>query len=86
MWTMLAVLFIATATHATLGKVMCAYGYPRGTPHDHGEIQATAQLMYYGCDLAELLLSVAFFAAWFRIGNHRRPGPSADQTITVSAQ
>jgi putative membrane protein len=65
---------------------MYAYGYPRGKPHDHGEIQAAAQLMYYGGDLAELLLSVAFFAAWFRIANRRRSGPFADQTITVPAQ
>lgn len=59
----LAALFLATAAHASLGKFMYAYGFPRGTPHDPGEIQVAAQLMYYGGDLAELLLAVAFFAA-----------------------
>lgn len=61
----LIVLYMGTALHATLGKLMYAYGLPQGTPHDLNEIQAAAQLMYYGGDLAELLLSVAFFAVWF---------------------
>ena len=64
--TRLAALFLATATHATLGKLMYAYGYPRGTPHGPEEIQAAAQIMYYGGDLVELGLIVVFFATWGR--------------------
>lgn len=69
----LAVLFIGTAVHATLGKLMYAYGYPLGTGHDEDEIQAAAQLMYYGGDVAELLLAVAFFSIWFRPPRRHRP-------------
>jgi putative membrane protein len=64
MRTRLAVLFLATAAHATLAKLMYAYGFPRGTHHSLAEIEAAAQTMYYGGDLAELLLAVAFFAGW----------------------
>ena len=62
----LAVLFVATAAHAVLGKLMYAYGFPRDAGHDLTEIEAAAQLMYYGGDFAELLLALVFFAAWFR--------------------
>ena len=47
---------------------MFAYGFPRGTAHPLNEIEQAAQLMYYGGHMAELLLVVAFFAAWFRGG------------------
>ena len=69
----LAVLFLATATHATLGKLMYAYGWPRGTPHTLAEIEAAAQWMYYGGDLAEILLAIAFFFLWFRPHRVRSP-------------
>ncbi|WP_427022296.1 cytochrome c oxidase assembly protein [Pantoea sp. FN0302] len=62
----LTVLFLATAAHAILGKLMYGYGFPHGTSASLFEIQAAAQWMYYGGDLAELLLIAAFFAAWFR--------------------
>ena len=66
MYTRLVVVFLATAAHAILGKIMFAYSYPRGTMADISEIQTAAQWMYYGGDFAELLLIVAFFAAWFQ--------------------
>lgn len=69
--TRLAVLFIAIAAHSTLAKLMYAYGWPRGTPHDLDQIRAAAQLMYYGGDLAELLLAVALFASWYRASGRR---------------
>ena len=62
----LIVLFLATAAHAILGKLMYGYGYPQGTQASLEEIQAAAQWMYYGGDLAEFLIIVGFFAAWFR--------------------
>jgi len=62
----LSVLFLATAAHAILGKLMFAGGFPHGTAFSVGEIQQAAQVMYYGGDLAEFLLIVAFFLAWFR--------------------
>lgn len=61
----LVVLFLAVGAHATLGKLMYAYGWPRNV-HSVEDVQAGAQLMYYGGDVAELLLIIAFFASWFR--------------------
>ncbi|GAA3946354.1 cytochrome c oxidase assembly protein [Allohahella marinimesophila] len=66
----LVILFISMASHATLAKLMYAYGWPLDTPHDLTEIQAGAQLMYYGGDLAELLLLIALFCAWYRAHRH----------------
>lgn len=62
----LAVLLVGAGTHATLAKLMYAYELPAGTPHDPEQILAAAQWMYYGGDIAELLLMIAFFTAWFR--------------------
>ncbi len=61
----LVVVFLATAAHAVLGKIMYGYGYPRGIAADPAELRAAAQWMYYGGDLAEFLLIIAFFALWF---------------------
>jgi len=69
----LAILFIATAAHASLGKIMYGYGFPRGVGASATELESAAQWMYYGGDVAELLLIVAFFATWFR-GRRERAG------------
>lgn len=61
-----AVLFISMAAHAYLSKLMYAYVLPFDSPHSTEEIRAGAKLMYYGGDLAELLLAIALFALWFR--------------------
>lgn len=60
----LVVLFVAIAAHATLAKVMYAYGFPRDTPHSLPEIEEAAQIMYYGGDFSELVLMVLLFATW----------------------
>jgi putative membrane protein len=62
----LGVLFVSVGTHAMLGKLMYAYGFPRGTHHGLEEIRDAAQLMYYGGDLAELCLAFALFGIWHR--------------------
>ena len=62
----LMVIFLATAAHAILGKLMYGYGYPHGTSASPEEIQAAAQWMYYGGDVAEFCIIIGFFAAWFR--------------------
>lgn len=78
----LAVLFVGTAAHANLGKLMYGYGFPRGTGAGPEELEAAAQWMYYGGDLAELLLTVAFFAAWFARRRRRdRGGPERAAAI-----
>ncbi len=67
----LTVLFLAMASHAILGKLMYAHHWPQGTHHSAEEIEAAAQLMYYGGDFAEVLLAIALFAAWYRAGSRR---------------
>ena len=57
-----AVLLLAIAAHATLSKLMYVYLFPYNTHHSAAEIRAAAQIMYYGGDLAELLLAIALFA------------------------
>lgn len=40
---------------------MYAYGFPRGTGRGMAEIEESAEMMYYCCDLAEILLALLFF-------------------------
>lgn len=68
----LGVLFASIATHSLLGKLMYGYGWPRGTGHSLEEVQAAAQLMYYGGDLAEVLLAIALLTFWLRKPAERR--------------
>lgn len=58
----LLVLFVSIGAHAFLSKAMYAYGWPSGAHHSLEEIRAGAKIMYYGGDLAELLLVIALFA------------------------
>lgn len=59
------VLFIAIAAHAILGKLMYGYLWPRHTPAGAEEVRAAAKFMYYGGDLAEMLLAAALFGMWY---------------------
>lgn len=61
----LAVLVVAIAAHASLGKMMYAHLWPRGTSFEPSEIQDAAVLMYYGGDIAEMLLAVALLVPWY---------------------
>jgi putative membrane protein len=72
----LVVLFVAIAAHTVLGKLMFAYGFPRDAGHDPAEIEGAAQLMFYGGDIAELLLALVFFAAWYR--QRKQPAGAED--------
>ncbi|MDG4778846.1 cytochrome c oxidase assembly protein [Micromonospora sp. WMMD961] len=58
----------AAAGHSVLAKYLYAHAetLPPGlVDRDPVEFQSAAQLMYYGGDLAELLLAVALFATWY---------------------
>lgn len=68
----LLVLFISMATHAYLSKLMYVYSFPRFTSFNKEAIQEAALWMYYGGDLAEVLLAIVFFTYWYR----RRLGAS----------
>jgi putative membrane protein len=64
------VLVAAGAAHAYLAKLLYARApeLPGGSSLHLDEVQAAAQLMYYGGDLAELALAVALFATWYHTG------------------
>ncbi len=61
-------LVAAAGGHAALAKFLYAHAevVPPGAGHDAEAMRAAARLMYYGGDVAELLLVVALFAAWYR--------------------
>ncbi|MDG4807491.1 cytochrome c oxidase assembly protein [Micromonospora sp. WMMD1120] len=66
----------AAAGHAVLAKYLYvnAATLPPGLPdRDPAAFQSAAQLMYYGGDVAELLLATALFATWYRRRALRRP-------------
>ncbi|MEU4772522.1 cytochrome c oxidase assembly protein [Micromonospora sp. NPDC023644] len=68
----------AGAGHAVLAKYLYAHAatLPPGLPdRDVAALRAAARLMYYGGDVAELLLATALFAAWY---HRRRPAPAGD--------
>ncbi|MDW5375825.1 cytochrome c oxidase assembly protein [Halomonas sp. HP20-15] len=76
--TRLGVLFLAIATHATLGKLIYAWRMPQGTGAGVDEIQAAAQWMYYGGDLAEIVLLMALMQQWLRRRRAAERSPLAD--------
>ncbi|WP_159944417.1 MULTISPECIES: cytochrome c oxidase assembly protein [unclassified Nocardiopsis] len=77
--TRLTALFLAAAAHAFLAKLLYAHPgiWPPGHGHTTGAREA-AQLMYYGGDLAELLLGVALFTAWYRRRARTAPRSAAN--------
>ncbi len=76
-------LILAAGAHATLAKLLYARApdWPPGAGTDPAALRDAAQLMYYGGDLAELLLAVALFATWYR----RRARRASRLTVGVAA-
>lgn len=80
MSTRVAVLVVAAAGHAILAKHLYASAEsmagPLGT--DPRTVESAAMLMYYGADVAELLLAVVLFGSWYARRGRRfvRPGRS----------
>ncbi|MFI6785319.1 cytochrome c oxidase assembly protein [Micromonospora sp. NPDC050276] len=73
-------LLAAAAGHAVLAKYLYAQAetLPPGlTDRDPEAFRSAAQLMYYGGDLAELLLAVALFASWYHARRRPRPSPAS---------
>jgi putative membrane protein len=66
--TRTVVLVLAAGAHSYLGKLLYARAgeLPQGAGHSSGEMEVAAQWMYYGGDVAELLLAAALFATWYR--------------------
>ncbi|MEH0932198.1 cytochrome c oxidase assembly protein [Micromonospora sp. CPCC 205558] len=80
-------LLAAAAGHAVLAKYLYAQAetLPPGlTDADPEAFRSAAQLMYYGGDLAELLLAVALFATWYhRPHPHPRPRPHPHPSAVI---
>jgi putative membrane protein len=72
--TRLIMLGVAVIAHATLSQLMYA-GLLARVPEPADQVRTGATLMYYGADLAEILLAVAMLANWrpARPGSPRRP-------------
>jgi putative membrane protein len=88
MLTRLAALFLSTAAHGYLAKLLYAHAgsVPPAAGHVVAQNEQAAQWMYYGGDLAELLLAVALFTAWYRgrlpVGQRSARSASTPQSAT----
>ncbi|MEH0938291.1 cytochrome c oxidase assembly protein [Micromonospora psammae] len=67
----LVVLGLSVAAHATLAQLMYAGLVDTAAPAE--QLRAAATLMYYGGDLAELLLALALLATWRPAPRRARP-------------
>ncbi|PZR53919.1 cytochrome c oxidase assembly protein [Xylanimonas oleitrophica] len=76
--TRAVVLVLTAAAHAVLAKWLYAHAgtLPPGAGHTPAATERAAQWMYYGGDVAEVLLACALFAGWRRARRHgaRRTG------------
>ncbi|MFE7329557.1 cytochrome c oxidase assembly protein [Streptomyces sp. NPDC057565] len=70
--TRLVVLGIAVAAHATISQLIYG-GFLINVHAPIDQVQGGAEIMYYGGDIAELLLAVALVTTW-RPDRHRRHG------------
>ncbi|MFF5172927.1 cytochrome c oxidase assembly protein [Micromonospora sp. NPDC000089] len=69
----LVVLGLSVAAHATLAQLM--YAGLVDTVAPAAQLRSAATLMYYGGDLAEILLALALLATWRPAARRARPGP-----------
>lgn len=86
--TRLVVLVVAGGAHAALAKLLYAHAdrLPRGAVHAPADVEAAARWMYYGGDVAEVLLAVAVLAAWYRRGSRCRPAAPLVPTSVAHAR
>ncbi|MEU9831797.1 cytochrome c oxidase assembly protein [Streptosporangium sp. NPDC048047] len=74
----LVVLGVSIAAHATLSQLMYA-GLSVGVTAPGPELRGAAEIMYYGGDIAELLLALALVTTWRparpRVAPRSRPTP-----------
>lgn len=73
----LGILFLAITCHGLFSKYMYIYGFPYGTSHSLEDIRAGAQLMFYGGDLAEVILAILLFSERSRRGRTHTKSSSA---------
>ncbi|WP_447035099.1 cytochrome c oxidase assembly protein [Streptomyces sp. DSM 118878] len=81
----LVVLGVAIAAHATLSQAMYA-GFLIDIHAPAAQIRAGAEAMYYGGDIAELLLAAALVATWRPTRNTVRPARAAVRPVRSLAR
>lgn len=81
--TRLIALFIGIAAHTYLAKLMYIYLRPSVPGYSEEALRAAAKIMYYGGDLAELLLAVALFYGWQKTLGCMRRSAVRIQDITI---
>lgn len=71
--TRLAVLVMAGGAHAALAKLLYAHAgrLPVGAGHAPADVETAARWMYYGGDVAEVLLALAVLTTWYRAAGRR---------------
>lgn len=72
----LVVLGVAVAAHATISQLMYG-GFLIGVHAPIAQVRGGAELMYYGGDIAELLLAAALVATWRPARHTVQPAPPA---------
>lgn len=80
----LAALLVSAASHALLAKTLYARAgeWPPGAHGSVERLEEAAQLMYYGGDVAEILLAVVLFAWWYsRTAPRPRPVAARPQEV-----
>lgn len=82
--TRLGILLLAMACHGIFSKLMYIHGFPFEPLHSLDDIRQGAQRMYYGGDLAELLLAVLLFND--RRLRMRRDAPNRSRTSDAMAR
>ncbi|MGK5548730.1 cytochrome c oxidase assembly protein [Streptomyces sp. URMC 127] len=79
----LAVLGVAVAAHAAVAQLMYG-GFLIDVHAPVPEVRGAAEIMYYGGDVAELLLAGALVATWRPVRRHR-PGTSGARRVARRA-
>ncbi|MFD5065420.1 MULTISPECIES: cytochrome c oxidase assembly protein [unclassified Streptomyces] len=82
--TRLVTLGVAIATHATISQLMYG-GFLIDVHAPISQVQGGAEIMYYGGDIAELLLAAALVATW-RPSRHRSTEANAGLRRSPRAQ
>jgi putative membrane protein len=83
--TRLAVLGVAVAAHATVSQLVYG-GFLININAPIDEVRTGAEIMYYGGDIAELLLAAALVASWRPTRHPRTTAPAQGrQPVDVSA-
>jgi putative membrane protein len=76
--TRIAAAFLSIALHAFTSKFMYAYLYPRNISSSAEEVREAAKLMYYGGDLAEMIVVIILFYSWY--ASETTFGPSVQRS------